>query len=182
LEEVIMGLTALVVPIAFLVMVVYFLIVKKDSVLKLKLKLKLNLNLKALSTKAQNLIQGLHALEDTSSYWKLISSTLAIWLLNCFAIWSIMMALGIQLNINQTILLVGITGISAAIPAAPAGIGTLQYAFHIAAILFDFSPSAALVAATIVQLALLGSATVVGAMVYSYAVYNHLMRADEATT
>ena len=71
---------------------------------------------------------------------------------------------------------------TAAIPAAPAGIGTLQYAFHIAAILFDFSPSAALVAATIVQLALLGSATVVGAMVYSYAVYNHLMRADEATT
>ena len=184
LEEVIMGLTALVVPIAFLVIVVYFLIVKKDNVLKLKLKLKLklNINLKALSTKAQNLIQGLHALEDTSSYWKLISSTLAIWMLNCFAIWSIMMALGIQLNINQTILLVGITGISAAIPAAPAGIGTLQYAFHITAILFDFSPSAALVAATIVQLALLGSATVVGAMVYSYAVYNHLMRADEATT
>ena len=178
LEEVIKGLAALLVPITFLVILVYFLVAKKNSALSLSLSLRL----KALSTKVQNLIRGLHVLDDSSSYLKLISSTLVIWILNCLAIWSIMMALGIQLNINQTVLLIGVTGISAAIPAAPAGIGTLQYAFHITAILFDFSASAALVASTMVQLALLGSATVVGAMSYSYAVYNHLMQVDEAST
>ena len=86
------------------------------------------------------------------------------------------MALDISLEINQTILLIGLTGISAAIPAAPAGIGTLQYAFHIASVLFDFSPSAALVASTIVQLVLLGSATLVGAITYSYPISHHLLR------
>ena len=174
LEEVIKGLAALVIPVTLLVILVYFLVARKNNAL--------NLRLKALSTKVQNLIQGLHVLEDPSSYLKLISSTLVIWMFNCLAIWSIMMSLGIQLNINQTILLIGMTGISAAIPAAPAGIGTLQYAFHITAILFDFSASAALVASTVVQLALLGSATVVGAMAYSYAIYHHLMPVDEAST
>ena len=91
-----------------------------------------------------------------------------------------MAALDIELSINQTILLVGITGIATAIPAAPAGIGTLQYAFHLAAILFSFSASAALVASALVQLVLLGSATLVGAFSYSYAVSKHLLPAGEA--
>ena len=89
------------------------------------------------------------------------------------------MALHIELSLNQTILLVGITGISAAIPAAPAGIGTLQYAFHITAVLLDYSVSAALVASAIVQIALLGSATLVGALSYSYAISTHLLPRNE---
>ena len=171
LEDVNKGLVILTAPIAILVVVVYFLVAKKDS--------PLNVKIKALSVKLQNLIQGLHILEDSSSYLKLIAATLIIWMLNCLAIWSIMMALGIQLGVHQTILLIGITGISAAIPAAPAGIGTLQYAFYICAVLFEFSSSAALVASTIVQLVLLGSATVVGAMCYSYAVSNHFLQSDK---
>jgi uncharacterized membrane protein YbhN (UPF0104 family) len=103
-------------------------------------------------------------------------------MLNCLAIWSIMMALDVQLDVNQTILLIGITGISAAIPAAPAGIGTLQYAFYIAAVLFEFSSSVALVASVIVQIVLLGSATLVGAIAYSYAISNHLLQNNETAT
>jgi hypothetical protein len=172
LETVNKGLTLLIAPIALLVILVYFLVARKNNYL--------NVRLKALSIKVQNLIQGLHVLEDSSCYLKLLSSTLVIWMLNCLAMWSIMMALDVQLNVNQTILLIGITGISAAIPAAPAGIGTLQYAFHIAAVLFEFSSSAALVASTIVQFALLGSATVVGAFAYNYAISNHLLLGNEA--
>ena len=174
LEDVTNGLTILVAPIAILVIVVYFLVARKNN--------QLNIRLRALSVKVQNLIQGLHVLEDSSSYLKLLSSTLVIWMLNCLAIWSIMMALEVQLNVNQTILLIGITGISAAIPAAPAGIGTLQYAFYITAVLFGFSSSAALVASVIVQIVLLGSATVVGAIAYSYAISNHLLQGDETGT
>lgn len=174
LDEVTKGLTLLVAPIAVLVMLVYFVVARKDN--------HLNVRLRAFSVKVQNLLHGLHVLEDSSSYLKLLSSTLVIWMLNCLAIWSIMMALDIQLNVNQTILLVGITGISAAIPAAPAGIGTLQYAFYITAVLFEFSSSAALVASMIVQIALLGSATVVGAIAYSHAISNHLLQSDETGT
>jgi glycosyltransferase 2 family protein len=171
MEEVNNGLTLLVVPITLLVILVYFLVARKSN--------SINVRLKALGVKVQNLIQGLHVLGDFPSFLKLLGSTLVIWTLNCLAIWSIMMALDVQLNVNQTILLVGITGISAAIPAAPAGIGTLQYAFYITAVLFEFSASAALVAATIVQVALLGSATVVGAISYSYAISNHLLQSNE---
>ena len=92
-----------------------------------------------------------------------------------------MMALDFQLTLNQTILLIGITGIAAAIPAAPAGIGTLQYAFHIAAVMFEFPLSAALVASAIVQIVLLGSATLVGATSYGYAVSKHFLQGNEAS-
>ncbi len=167
LEQVNKGLSLLVALIALVVIVVYLLVAKKNHHLFHRFK--------TFSVKAQNLIHGLHALENPSSYLKLLGSTIVIWMLNCFAIWSIMMALDIQLTLNQTILLIGLTGIAAAIPAAPAGIGTLQYAFHIAAVLFEFPFSAALVASTIVQIVLLGSATLVGATSYGYAVSNHLL-------
>lgn len=171
LEDVTRGLTLLLAPIAVLVILVYFFVARKSN--------HLNVKLRAWSGKVQNLLHGLHVLEDSSSYLKLLSSTLAIWTLNCLAIWSIMMALDIQLDVNQTILMIGITGISTAIPAAPAGIGTLQYAFYVTAVLFEFSPSTAFVASVIVQIVLLGSATVVGAIAYSYAIATHLLQDDE---
>jgi len=172
LEDVSKGLAILALPIVLLVIVLYFLIANKNNALNVKLK--------TLGVRIQNFIHGLHALQDPSKYLRLVGSTLIIWTLNCLAIWSIMMSLNIQLNLNQTIFLIGVTGISAAIPAAPAGIGTLQYAFHITAVLFDFSASAALVASAIIQIALLGSATLVGAFSYSYAVSNHLLPGNGA--
>jgi glycosyltransferase 2 family protein len=172
LEAVTKGLSLLAAPIAVLMILMYFLLTRKTHNVIVKLK--------TLSVKIQNLIQGLHVLEDSSSYLKLLGSTLIIWTLNCLAIWSIMMALDVQLNVNQTILLIGLTGISAAIPAAPAGIGTLQYAFHLTAVLCEFSSSAALVASAIVQIVLLGSATVMGAVSYSYAISHHFFQGDKA--
>jgi glycosyltransferase 2 family protein len=167
------GLAILGIPITILVILVYLAVSRNSNLL--------NARLKGLSIKVQNLIQGLQVFENSSSYVKIIGSTLVIWTLNCLAVWSILMALHVQLNASQTVMLVGLTGIAAAIPAAPAGIGTLQYAFHIAAILFGFPASAALAASTIVQVVLLGSATAVGAIAYSYAVAHHLLRDEEAS-
>ncbi len=171
-EEVNRGLGLVLAPVLLLVLAIYFLVARKHTAINAKLK--------TLNVRVRNLIQGLQTLEDTSSYLGLLTSTLLIWTLNCLAIWSIMMSLSIHLDLNQTILLIGLTGISAAIPAAPAGIGTLQYAFHLTAILFDFPASAALVASAIVQIALLGSATLVGAFAYSFAVSHHLLPAGGA--
>jgi uncharacterized protein (TIRG00374 family) len=167
LEAVSRGLTLLVLPIALLSAAVYFLVARKN--------LSINLRLKALTEKAQNLVHGLHALREPAGYPRLVGSTLVIWMLNSLAIWSILMALGVRLEPSQTVLLIGLTGIAAAIPAAPAGIGTLQYAFHLAAVMFDFSSSVALVASAVVQVVLLGSATLVGALCYSYAISKHLL-------
>lgn len=172
LQDVNNGLALLVAPIAVLVVAVYFLVSRKRHFL--------NLRLESLNTKVHNLIQGLRVFEGFSGHLKLLCITAVIWMLNCVAIWSILMALDVQLNVNQTVLLIGITGIAAALPAAPAGIGTLQYAFHIASLLFGFSASTAIAASAIVQIVLLGSATAVGALAYSYAVSHHLLRDDGA--
>jgi len=173
LADVNKGLALLVAPIALLVILVSVAVSRKDNFL--------NTRLKGLSTRVQNLIEGLRGFENFSGYLKILGSTLAIWTLNCLAIWSILMALDIQLNVNQTVLLIGITGIAAAIPAAPAGIGTLQYAFHVSSLLFGFPASAAIAASAIVQAVLLGSATAVGAIAYSHAVSNHLLPDKEAS-
>jgi glycosyltransferase 2 family protein len=172
LEKVNRGLAILMVPSAVLVILVYFVVSRKKNFLSARFE--------GFSIKVQNLIQGLQVFQHSSSYLKIVGSTLVIWTLNCLAIWSILMALQVQLNVNQTVMLIGLTGIAATIPAAPAGIGTLQYAFHIAAVLFGFPASAALAASTTVQIVLLGSATAVGALAYVYAVSNHLLRDDGA--
>lgn len=171
LEEVNKGVIILIVPVVLLLLGVIFLAAGKNNFFIVRLK--------TMSAKIRNLIHGLQVSQSSSSYLKLLSTTVLLWTLNCVVMWAIMMSLGVQLNGNQTIMLIGLTGISAAIPAAPAGIGTLQYAFYISAILFDFSPSAGLVASAIVQIALLGSATVVGVIAYSYAVSNHLLPGKE---
>lgn len=171
-NEVNTGLVLLTFPVALLVIALYFLIVKKPRFLRIKLK--------AVESKIHNLMQGLQSIEDPRTILALLGSTIIVWTLNCLAIWSIMAALHIDLSVNQIVLLVGMSGISTAIPAAPAGIGTLQYAFHLAAILFDFSTSAALVASALIQIALLGSATLAGAFSYSYAISNHLMPSGQA--
>ena len=75
LKEVNQGLALLVGPVIVLLLVVYFLVAKKNN--------PLNVKLKAIREKVKNLIQGLHALEDTSSYLRLLGSTLIIWSLNC---------------------------------------------------------------------------------------------------
>jgi uncharacterized protein (TIRG00374 family) len=165
------GLVLLALPVAVLALAVVLLATRKSE--------SLNLRLRLLTSKVQNLIHGLRALREPSTYPKLLGSSLLIWMLNTMGMWSILVALNVELSFSQAILLVGMTGISAAIPAAPAGIGTLQYAFHLAALMFGFSVSAALVASTIVQVILLGSATVVGALCYAVALYQHLFREVE---
>jgi glycosyltransferase 2 family protein len=172
LNDVNKGLAVLAAPIAVVVILVIFTASNRRSLLKGRLQ--------GLSIKIRNLVQGLRVFENGADYVKVFGSTVVIWMLNCLAIWSILMALHVQLDLNQTVFLIGLTGIAAALPAAPAGIGTLQYAFHIASLLFGFSASTAIAASAMVQLVLLGSATAVGAIAYSYAISHHLLRDTES--
>ncbi|MFK7734060.1 MAG: lysylphosphatidylglycerol synthase transmembrane domain-containing protein [Pseudomonadales bacterium] len=161
------GLAALLVLFLLLAGGLYFVVGRKNNYLVVRVR--------SMSVKARNLFDGLEVPSSSRGYVNLTLLTLLIWTLNSLAMWSILMALDVQLTINQTVMLIGLTGISASIPAAPAGIGTLQYAFYLAAILYDFPTSAALLASALVQIVLLGSATLVGALAYSNAVSRHLL-------
>lgn len=167
LADVNRGLAALLIPFLGLAGGIYFVVTRKSNALVVRVK--------SASEKLRNLLAGLEIPNRPGSYLKLMGFTFVIWALNSLAMWSILMALDVQLTASQTVMLIGLTGISASIPAAPAGIGTLQYAFYLAAILYDFPTSAAIVASALVQIVLLGSATLVGALAYSHAVSNHLL-------
>jgi uncharacterized membrane protein YbhN (UPF0104 family) len=113
-----------------------------------------------------NLVRGIRILANPEQCGRILAFSLLIWALNAVAMWLIVFALGVSLSPLQTLLLMGIVGLAAVLPAPPAGLGVLQYAFTL---VFEFlgQPSAiGLVASGAVQVALLGSVTLVGAFLF----------------
>lgn len=97
-----------------------------------------------------------------------IGETLVIWIFNMLAIWAIIKALGMQISASEMILLEGITGVAACIPSAPAGIGTLQYAFLLTFEILQLDKSVGVAASILVQACMFGSITLVGVLIYSF--------------
>jgi len=94
--------------------------------------------------------------------------TVLIWTFNTLAIWAIIKSLGVSLSVSEVLLLEGITGLAAAIPSAPAGIGTLQYAFLLTFGMMHLDKSVGVAASLLVQGVLLGSITLVGVLIFSF--------------
>lgn len=94
--------------------------------------------------------------------------TLLIWSFNTLAIWAIIKSLGVTLSASEVLLLEGITGLAAAIPSAPAGIGTLQYAFLLTFSMMHLDKSVGVAASLLVQGVLLGSITFVGVLIFTF--------------
>lgn len=97
-----------------------------------------------------------------------IVETILIWTLNTLAIWAIIQSLGISLSISEVLLLEGIIGLASAIPSAPAGIGTLQYAFLLSFGMLHLDKSVGVAASLLVQGILLGSITLVGVLIFTF--------------
>ena len=97
-----------------------------------------------------------------------IVETLLIWVFNTLAIWAIIKSLGVSLSSSEVLLLEGITGLAAAIPSAPAGIGTLQYAFLLTFGMLQLDKSVGVAASLLVQGILLGSITLVGVLIFTF--------------
>lgn len=93
--------------------------------------------------------------------------TVLIWAFNTLAIWAIIKSLGVSLSVSEVLLLEGITGLAAAIPSAPAGIGTLQYAFLLTFGIMHLDKSVGVAASLLVQGVLLGSITLVGVLIFT---------------
>lgn len=94
--------------------------------------------------------------------------TVLIWAFNTLAIWAIIKSLGVSLSVSEVLLLEGITGLAAAIPSAPAGIGTLQYAFLLTFGMMHLDKSVGVAASLLVQGVLLGSITLIGVLIFTF--------------
>jgi uncharacterized protein (TIRG00374 family) len=97
-----------------------------------------------------------------------VLETVLIWSFNTLAIWAIIKSLGVSLSVSEVLMLEGITGLAAAIPSAPAGIGTLQYAFLIAFGMMHLDKSVGVAASLLIQGVLLGSITLVGVLIFIF--------------
>lgn len=97
---------------------------------------------------------------------RVLALSILAWILNGVTMWLIVFALGLNLTLLQTLLLMGVVGLAAALPAPPAGLGVLQYAFTLVFELLGKSSATGLVASAIVQVALLSGVTLVGAIVF----------------
>jgi uncharacterized protein (TIRG00374 family) len=120
----------------------------------------------AIRARLGNLVRGIHTLASPARCGRILAASLVIWALNAVAMWLIVFALGVTLSPLQTLLLVGIVGLVAVLPAPPGGLGVLQYAFTLVFELLGKPSAVGLVASATVQIALLGSVTLVGALLF----------------
>jgi hypothetical protein len=109
---------------------------------------------------------GLAALRRPGLLASLIGLSASVWALNAVAMWALLRALGVTPDAATILLLIGASGIASALPSAPAGVGTLQYVFVTVLAWAGLSPTVGFAAALLVQVFLLGSATLAGAALY----------------
>jgi len=120
----------------------------------------------AMHVRLGNLVRGIQILTSPGQCGRILGFSLLIWALNAVAMWLIVFAFGVSLSLLQTLLLMGIVGLAAVLPAPPAGLGVLQYAFTLVFELLGKPSAIGLVASAAVQVVLLGSVTLVGAFLF----------------
>ncbi|MDJ0632057.1 MAG: lysylphosphatidylglycerol synthase transmembrane domain-containing protein [Xenococcaceae cyanobacterium MO_188.B29] len=94
--------------------------------------------------------------------------SLMVWLLEGMAQWSVLKAIGLSLNWQQMLSVLGLVNLSTLIPSAPGFVGTYQYAYALAVGLFGYPSAEGVAAATAAQVFLLGGLTLVGIGLYFY--------------
>jgi uncharacterized membrane protein YbhN (UPF0104 family) len=96
-----------------------------------------------------------------------LALSLAVWLCNAVTMFAILRGVHVTADASLLVLLIGVCGIAAALPAAPAGIGTLQFAFVTVLTQFRLPAASGFAAALFVQVFLLGSVALGGMLVYA---------------
>lgn len=105
---------------------------------------------------------------------RIVVMSLAIWLLEGGAIWSLVRAADVSLGPGQTIVLVGALSLGTLVPTAPAYLGSYQLIFGLCLASFGLSSAVGVFGAALVQLFLLGPVTIAGLLFYST---NHVLAA-----
>jgi glycosyltransferase 2 family protein len=124
--------------------------------------------------RAKAWIEALHAGLAPARRPRLLLSTLVlsalIWSINGGVVWAIIRAVGLHIGVAEILVLLGIGGIAAAIPSAPASLGTLQFAFVAGFSLLRLPVTSGFLAAFLIQLFLFGSVSIVGWAAYATAI------------
>ncbi|MCF8532082.1 MAG: flippase-like domain-containing protein [Reyranella sp.] len=95
--------------------------------------------------------------------------TLPIWVVEARAMWSVCRAVGVNLDLAGMLSLLGGASLSTLVPTAPGYVGSYQAAFVVILGQFGVTATSALVAATAVQVYLIGSFTLLGLAIMAIA-------------
>ena len=98
----------------------------------------------------------------TPRFALIVLGTLPIWAVEICSIWSICGAVGVDLKLAGMLALMGGASLSTLLPTAPGYVGSYQFAFVLILGQFGIGATAAIVAATTVQIYLIGGYTLIG--------------------
>lgn len=115
--------------------------------------------------RVDDLARGLQTFHRRS-FLRVITLSPLIWALEGTALWCILRATGVQLDLIQTMILVSAATLSTLIPTAPGFLGSYQFVFAMTLSLFGFTAESGIVAATLMQLFLFGSVILLGLSIY----------------
>ena len=101
---------------------------------------------------------------------------LAIWFFETMALWGVVRATGVGLDVVHLLVLVGAASLSTLVPTAPGYLGSYQLVFATCFAAFGLPMATGIVAATLVQLSLLSTVTVSGLLLYSLRSSHQLVR------
>jgi uncharacterized protein (TIRG00374 family) len=105
----------------------------------------------------------------TPSFALIALGTLPIWAVEIGSIWSICEAVGVNLSLAGMLSLMGGAALSTLLPTAPGYVGSYQFAFVLILGQFGIGATAAIVAATTVQIYLIGGYTLIGLATWAIA-------------
>jgi glycosyltransferase 2 family protein len=91
-----------------------------------------------------------------------LAISVMVWLFDGGALWAIMRGAGIEITFLGMFLIVGIVSLSTLLPSPPGYLGTMQFAYVVAAQAFGYSSSQGIVAASANQVFLIGVMVVIG--------------------
>ncbi len=120
-----------------------------------------------LSVKLRNFSKGLGIISSRSLV-QTVAFSLMVWGFEGYALWCILNSVQVFVGWVQILSILGVVTLSTLLPSAPGFVGTYQYAFAFAVGLFGYEGARGVAAATVAQIFLLGSLTIVGIGLYIY--------------
>ena len=113
------------------------------------------------------LSEGLESLRRPRLLAAVVALSALAWVFNALATGALLLAVGIAPHVTILLLVIGVSGFAVALPSAPSGVGTLQFAFVSVTGALAHDPTGGFAAALFMQIFLLGSVTAAGAVIYA---------------
>ncbi len=117
---------------------------------------------KHVSCRLEVFLQGIRSISTVKEFLAASIFTAVVWVLEACAIALVVVSFGVSLPLSGFVLVFALAVLSTTLPSGPGRIGPYQYAFVLSLGAFAVSQETALAVSVAAQLALLGSATLIG--------------------